>query len=294
MEIWFTGSQHFNRVMKKLTLFLLLMVLLACEVRAETEAKKGFGLSIAPSVVRLKGKPGLSQDSAVRVFNNGVSPLQVLSEVSDVGNRVDENKNLVREFFPPGTLPFSCAKWILLREEEFILPPGESHEAKFLLSPPPDASGGSVCVVFFRGVPAPDGGAGPGAEKTKATIQIQPRLGAMIFHEVEGTVQRTGHLTDVSVEAPTAGSPLKLRYVFKNTGNADILITGNFYLLDADKALVSKADLKPIRTFPGDEGHGETEWTGNLSPGKYQLVITFELGPETQEVIVKELELNIA
>lgn len=256
--------------------------------------QKGFGIAISPSVIRLSSKPGQSQRTTVRVLNNGLTPTQVVTEVSDVGNVADQNGKLSRQFFPAGTLPFSCAKWVLLQDQKFKLASQEHKDVTFLMSPPAESSGGSACVVFFRGIPLVETEVPQGPTEARTTIQIQPRLGAMVFYEIEGTVKRTGNILSLAHEPPTSASPLRILYVFKNSGNADILITGTFYVLDQKKTLVAKGDLTPLRTFPGDEGGSETEWTGTLPQGAYHLVVTFELGPDAQEVIVKELDFTVA
>ena len=284
---------------KKIRLpFLILALFLAIPAfsRAEepkTPPKKAFGIAISPSVIRLTGKPGQSQEATVRVSNNGVSSARIAVEASDVGNVVDAKGKLSRQFFPAGTLPFSCAKWTLLRDNDFLLKPDEFKAVNFIVSPPKDSVGGSACVVFLRGIPTASNPDLKEETQAQATIQIQPRLGAMVFYEIEGTLRRTGKLLDLKYEPPSAGKPLKLLYVFENTGNADVLVSGTFYVLDANKTLVAKGDLEPIRTFPGDKGYGETAWETTLPSGTYQLVVTFELGPGTQEVIVKELQFSI-
>lgn len=284
-----------------LLIALILLTVFSQNGFAQTEEKKpapppqkGFGIAISPSVIRLSSKPGQSQRATVRVINNGLTPTQVVTEVSDVGNVVDQEGKLSRQFFPPGTLPYSCAKWTLLQDQEFKLASEEHKDVTFLISSPAESTGGSACVVFFRGIPLVETEVPGGPAEARTTIQIQPRLGAMVFYEIEGTVQRTGSLLSLAHEPPGATTPLRILYVFKNSGNADILITGTFYVLDQTKALVAKGDLTPLRTFPGDEGGSETEWTGTLPPGSYRLVVTFELGPDAQEVIVKELDFTVA
>ena len=264
------------------------------EKKEEKVEKKGFGISISPSVIRMMGKPGQSQNATIRVMNNGPSPTQVMVEASDVGNSVDEKGKLARQFIPAGTLPFSCAKWVLLRESDFKLQPNEFRDTTFVLSPPADTMGGFSCVVFFRGIPFVENPKGGDEVQTQTTVQIQPRLGAMVFYEIQGTVKRSAELLDLKSEPPSATTPLKIRYNFKNTGNTDVLISGTFYILDANKALTAKGDLKTMRMFPGEKGADETEWTSSLAPGKYQLVVTFELGPDAREVIVKELEFSVS
>lgn len=257
-------------------------------------AKKGFGVSISPSMIRLVGKPGQAQKAKVRVSNNGVTLTQVVTDMSDIGNVVDKDGRLNRQFPPAGTTPYSCAKWTFFRESQFVVEPQKYKDVTFVISPPMDSVGGSACVVFFRGIPPPEESATGEPVHAQATIQIQPRLGAMVFYEVEGTVQRTAKLVDIRINPPTANTPLMIHYTFKNTGNTDVLISGTFYILDSNMTLVTKGDLKTIRMFPGDEGASETESSsGSLSPGKYQLVVSFELGPDAREVIVKELEFSI-
>ncbi len=274
---------------------LFLMILMPYGGWAEQgDAQKGFGISISPSIIRLTAKPGDSQEAIVKVWNKSHSAMRFMLDVSDVGNRVTKDGKLERIFVAPGTLPFSCAKWIVLPETEFVLPSGESHDVKVLISVPADAAGGKSGVVFFRGVSVSEQEqASDAPQKATTSVQIQPRLGVLIFAEMAGTVQRTGSLEDFKVIPPSSDRPLTLWYIFKNAGNADILVEGSFYILDQNNALVAKQNLNAIRTFPGDQGSSETVWEGQLPPGKYRLVASFELGPDTVEVIVREAEFTV-
>ena len=124
--------------------------------------------------------------------------------------------------------------------------------------------------------------------KPTGTVRIQPRLGSLVFCDVEGTVRRAGVIKDILYLPPKGEEPFKIRYEFENTGNADILLSGEFFVLDHAGALVVKNDLTPIRLFPADRGSAETEWSGSLEPGTYHAIVHFELGPDAQEVIVRE------
>jgi hypothetical protein len=258
-------------------------------------ASKGFGISISPSIIRLTGKPGESQSAEVRVYNKSQKPMQVFVEANDLGNRINETGELIRVFLAPGTLPYSCAKWILLHDTEFVVPPGEYKDVHFLMASPQDASGGSAAVIFFRGTTLDEESETPGETSTPVTsVQIQPRLGVLVFLDVTGTINRTGNLQDFSVIPPAQDEPLKIRYVFENAGNADILVEGSFYVLDQNHALVVKENLNPMRTFPGDRGASQTIWEGVLQPGKYHLVASYELGPDSTEAIVREADFTVS
>lgn len=260
---------------------------------AEKGPADGFGVSIGPSIVRLTGKPGESQSAKIKVWNKSPNPMKFTLSVRDVGNQAEADGRLERIFPPPGTLPHSCAKWILLQDKEFEIAPGGEKEVEFVVSAPSDASGGKAAVVFFTGIPGAPPSTGEQKEKPAASIQIVPRLGALVFFETEGTVKRAGQITDFSVQALPESSSLVVRYSFENLGNTDILTAGTFYVLDPNKALVAKDNLDSIRTFPADKGIGKTEWKGILNPGNYHLVATFELGQDTEDVIVKEADFVI-
>ncbi len=263
---------------------------------AATDSEKaspgGFGMAVGPTNIRLAGAPGSAQTGSITVWNNGAKALDVVTELSDVTNVLTEDKHLEREFPPPGVVPYSCAKWVVLEQQELTV---EAHSKKSIgitVSTPADASGGYACVVFFRGLPVFENPAEDDG-KPKTSVVVQPRIGTLVFFEAEGTALRKGELLNLSYKPPQEDRPLLLQYEFKNTGNTDILLTGHFHIMDASKALIAKGDLTPIRTFPGDQGIAQTEWAGVLAPGDYQLVITMELGPDAQEVIVREIPLKI-
>ena len=276
-----------------MTVVLAIGVFTTAKAYGETAPAAGFGVSLGPSIVRLAGTPGESQSAKVKVWNKSRNSMKFTLSVRDVGNQVDANGRLDRIFPPPGTLAHSCAKWILLQEKEFEVPAGGQKEVTLIVSSPSDAAGGKAAVIFFTGVPGETPKAGDQKDKPSTSVQIVPRLGVLVFFETKGTLKRSGKIGDFAVQAPVEGSPMTIRYSFENLGNADILVSGTFYILDQNKALVAKDNLDSIRTFPSDKGLGKTQWKGILKPGQYHLVATFELGPDTEEVIVKETDFAI-
>ena len=276
-----------------LAALVLSLFFFAAAASAENKPADGFGVSIGPSIVRLTGKPGESQSAKIKVWNKSPNPMKFTLSTRDVGNQKDAEGRLDRIFPPPGTLSHSCAKWILLQEKEFEIAPGGEKEVELIVSSPADASGGKAAVVFFTGIPGNPPSGGSQKEKPAASIQIVPRLGALVFFETEGTLKKDGQISDFSVQPLPESSSLEVRYSFENLGNTDIFVAGTFYILDPNKALVAKDNLGSMRTFPGDKGAEKTRWKGILTPGSYHLVATFELGQDTEEVIVKEADFVI-
>lgn len=253
------------------------------------------GISIVSPNTNFKKAPGESAAGSVTIVNAGSDPVRITTEITDMVNRRDERGQLVREEAPPGTTPYSCARWIqMLGETEKVISPAESTVFKFIVSPPPDVvSGGYFAYIFFTGNPVAS--APPKTDDQQVAIQLVmvPRFGTTVTYEIEGTVKRTGELLKLDFEPPTTKRPLKLRYEFKNTGNSNVKLTGAFHILDSEGNLVGKGDVAELKTLPGDQGVIATEWAGDISPGHYNLILTLELGPDATEVIVKELEFDV-
>jgi hypothetical protein len=253
----------------------------------------GFSMAVGPTNIRLAAPPGQTRTATVRVWNHGKEPMRVKSEINDLMNQLDDQGKLQRQFLPPGTTPFSCAQWMTVQEPEFVLPPEGSKEVSIMVSAPADVSGSKGAALFFRSLPTGDDDGSTEADKPRSKVTVQPRIGVLVFFDIEGTVNRQGQLLNLEYVPPTEGKPLLIRYQFENTGNADILVSGNFLIMDSNELMAARGEIDPVRIFPGDKGSSETSWLGLLKSGKYQLIITFELGPDAQQVIVKELSLDI-
>ena len=273
------------------------IVLMGCVLAVaglSTIVEAGMGMAVSPSRFRFKKTAGETASGKVLIQNKGTYTIRVTTEVTDMMNRKDERGESIRDEVPAGTTPYSCAKWIQLVEAEgMLIEPGESATLPFVVSPPPDVeSGGYAAYLFFFGGPAsiPE----PTDTGLPALRMITvPRLGVTIMYEVEGAISRTGELVNLTFTAPTSTEPLRLRYEFKNTGNADIILDGSFHILDAEGNLIGRGGLESLKTFPGDEGVRETQWKGGIPPGHYTLLVTFELGPNATEAIVRELEFDV-
>ena len=277
--------------MKKWAL-LVLWILVLGQIASDTNA--GMGLQVGPSRFRFFAPAGRSGTGKVRVENKASYAVRVAVDITDTVTVKDkEGRYTGRDEAPAGSTPYSCAKWIkIISGEGKILRPGESSDVEFIVTPPPNVvSGGYAAYIFFLGEKAV-----VGAQSTRETLEMVtvPRLGISIFFEVQGAVTRTGKLLDFSVKPPRGPEPLKIGYKFQNTGNADIELTGNFHLLDSRGNLAGKGPITTFRTFPGETSRADTTWVGDLAPGHYTAVVTFELGPNSTEALVKEIEFDVA
>ena len=257
-------------------------------------AEASTGMAVSPSRFRLVKPAGQTASDKVTISNNSNTPLQIQTDVTDIVIRPGEDGLSVRDEAPPSSTAHSCARWIqVVGGDNIVIPPGGSASVQFVVSPPPDVKeGGYGAYLFFIGRPVRPAGENP---KEKASVQLVtvPRLGVSVVYEVEGTVQRKGELQRLDVAPPTVSQPMKIRHQFKNTGNAEIWLAGSFHILDEQGLLAGKGTLRTLKTFPGETGLSETVWQEALPPGRYKLMVTFELGPNADQVIVREVPLEI-
>jgi hypothetical protein len=191
-----------------------------------------------------------------------------------------------KKFAPAGTMPLSAAKWIDFSPAETVLAPFSRGTERYTIHVPQDASGSHFAVLFFETV------LGVQKDEEGANVLVSGRVGSLFFLEAEGTAQRKGVVRSVAVEPPSGNSPMSVTTDFKNEGNTDITVSGNFLLMNADSQVVGRGELTKIFTFPGDQATVKTDWAGRLSPGQYQLVLTYDLGKG--QAIVEEKSFSVA
>ena len=270
-------------------LFLLEGVSLAAP---EAVGRLGFGVS--PSRFRIEGKPQEAVSQKVVVRNRSSYAVRVTTDITDMASLKGESDLLYREEVPASTTPHSCARWIqILSGEGMVIPPDSEGILEFVITPPPDAqAGGYAAYLFVSGGPAEPLDKSK-SDKPQVGFVTVPRLGISVMYEIAGTVHREGKLLSLQMTPPSKGQPLKLRYEFANTGNAEVILEGFFHLLDPEGMLVGKGSIQTLKSFPGERGFGETTWEETLPPGKYTLLATFELGPDAASAIVRELEFEV-
>ncbi len=274
--------------------FRLPALALALVLGWSASAECGTGFAVSPSNFRLKKPAGEAATAKINLHNKGTLPLSVSTEVTDMVTVKGPDGFSIRDEAPVGTTKHSCAKWIQLKQQgEIIIPPGQTTTAEFVVSPPPEIrSGGYGAYLFF--IARPVYSASPSkSDKPEVHLVTVPRLGVSVVYEVEGTAQRTGDLVSLTLSPPGAAQPLRIRYEFRNTGNAEVVLMGSFHILDAEGLLAGKGTLRTLKSFPGDTGLIETAWNETLPKGHYTALITLELGPDAESAVVKELEFDV-
>ncbi len=276
------------------TLAGLTAALLLCLAWA-SPGEAGIGVTVSPSRFRLSKPAGETASGKILIQNSGSYPVKISTEVMDMVSRPDEKGLSIRDEAPAGSTSHSCASWIrIVQEGALVIPAGQSSDLEFVVSPPPEVTaGGYGAYLFILGQPAENLSKSGKSGKPEVQLVTVPRLGISVVYEVKGTVQRKGDLTHLDFTPPTASEPLKIRHGFVNTGNAEVVLTGTFHILNESNLLVGKGTLRTLKTFPGEKAFMETSWEQSLPAGRYKMLLTFELGPDSQEAVVREINFEV-
>ena len=177
-----------------------------------------------------------------------------------------------KKFTPVASTPLSASKWITFSPTDEVIKPFGRITARYTVTVPAEAKGAYFSVFFFETL------LGTATDEEGVNVLVAGRIGALFFIQIKGTVDRKGEIKSVDLKAPEGNKPLEVSTTFQNSGNVDIVLGGNFLIMDADGKIQGRGDLNKIYTFPGSAETGNTQWVGRLPKGSYQVLLTYDLG----------------
>jgi len=183
-----------------------------------------------------------------------------------------------KKFTPAASTPLSASQWITFNPVDSKLLPFGRLTARYTVTVPAAAKGAYYSVLFFETM------LGATVSEEGASVLVAARIGSLFFIQVKGTIDRSGQVQSVQIDPPQGNKPMEIITVFKNTGNVDITLGGNLLIMDSEGKMLGRGGLNKIYTFPQSTASGKTQWIGRLPKGKYQLLITYDLGKGKTEV----------
>ncbi len=256
---------------------------------AQVEAS---GVRINPTKVRLIIPQGESRSGIIEVENPSEESFVVKAYLQDWV--YTSLQNGTKEFFPPGTTPFSCSDWISVSLSEFVIPAYGSQKINYTVKVPPGAEGGHYAVLFFESL----------LQETKVKrftdLGVIVRIGALFYIEPETTIKRWAEVKNLMLENKQKDKTLGVKLDFSNTGNVDITCRGTFALMDKLGMVAARGEFNDVYSLPRDKAKLTAVWKEPLPKGKYDLILTFDIGKSLEEaglgrgpVITKEAEIEI-
>lgn len=275
--------------MRKFIIIGIIFFILFSVIYSRAEA---FNLIVEEGKVRLSVPPGSMKTRVINVKNSSAEPIFIRAYLEDWYYLPGADGS--KEFKPAGTTPLSCANWINFTPAEFTIPAYGKQAVNYIVKVPPGVFGGRYAVLFFESIvnePNSEEGVGFG---------VVVRMGSLFYIEPEGTINRKISLDNFSVEKKSRNLPLTVSLNLTNSGNVDITASGTFHIIDNTGMVFARGEFNEVYTFPADKAVLKGEWKEPLPAGKYDLVITLDLGKALEEanmgrgpIIVKEADLEI-
>ncbi len=266
-------------------------------------------LTVAPSTIDMEVSAGSGFTEKVKVYNNSASRQTIIVYVEDY--RLGQNNDY--EYFDPGKLAESSAKWVTITPTDFTVAPGSFQEVTITVNAPADAFFGTHnSVVFFQTKPKEDA-QGTVSQLIRVGVPILAAVGdpALPFTDV---LLRRGDLT--SVETNVKFKPFiegltlkdfsfsKLKLNFTNlfrpevTADATFEVTGNTHLSVGTEADFRNdwfgapyaSTIQPVSVLPKTERTFTHTWehAAMIGPSKVDCLFIYQVGVDKFE----ELEVE--
>jgi len=247
---------------------LILIALFALSVRAAEDG----ALSLSPAVVTLRGEHGQSTTQTLRLTNGTSRPFSFDLVAQDV--IVRDGK---RVFVDAGTIAGSIAATAVFSQRHVDVQPGESVAVSLTVTLPPAAAHRAV-VALFRGT----------NKVMSGSVPMLASLGSLLTFATSDAVELTA--APLTVQPQSATANLSAAHDCTNSGREPLLAKGVLAVLDPRGALVGKAEMKPHRLLPGESAHLGAEYAGELEPGRYRVLVTYDFEGHT---LTKSAEVDI-
>ncbi|HTZ11237.1 MAG TPA: hypothetical protein VMD04_02510 [Candidatus Margulisiibacteriota bacterium] len=240
----------------------------------------GDAVQIEPPKVRIIASPGESQAGQIKALNNSPYPRKVKVYASDW--KYLQAQDGSKDFLPPSTLESSAVKWITFYPAEFTIPPYGKTSVSYTVRLPQDARGGHYAVLFFENYLSDQTKV---SQEEGVSVNLAVRTASLFYVEAKGYSERKAVINNLKFKKEN--DKFYLNAVFTNSGDLDITAKSDFYIIDDKGMIYARGDFNDIYTLPQDVAVLEGYWKEKIPAGKYDLVMTIDIG-----VALKELQLG--
>jgi hypothetical protein len=237
--------------------------LCACAVLLAPGAARAQSLTLRPAVVPLEGSFGQSLTQRLTLSNDSDLQMSFALEARDVVVR-----NGKRTFVEAGQLDDSAAASALMTQRSVHIEPHRSASVDVTLTLPPAMRHRAVVVLFRGATPVAAG-------KQQALLS----LGALFTFTLSTRLSLSAGA--LQAEPPSASTSATLRSTLHNDGDEPLVPSGMAVILDAAGRLIGKAPFPSRRLLPGESADMVAEYAGELAPGRYRAVATFDAAGRT-------------
>jgi len=179
----------------------------------------------------------------------------------------------------------SNAAWITLSHDRLVLQPDESRDVTVTVDMPEDAVGTYWAMIFVVSQPQVSDQGG------MRVLSIY-RTGIKVYVTAFGSDVLAGQVIDVQVGETT---PLVLYALFENTGNVELIVTGDAQIVDRTGEVVRNLAVEEFKVLPGAKRIvtiTDQSDAAALPAEIYQAVVSFDYGGDNPVVGVRGFRIR--
>lgn len=222
-------------------------------------------ISLSPAVVMAKGSFGQGLTQTLSFTNQTGRDLTFELVAEDV--IVKSGK---RSFVPAGETPGSIAATAVFSQKAVLVKAYSSAAVDIRLTIPERTDIRAV-VAIFRGTDVLPGSSG--------SVGMTASLSALITFNLTDNVKLQPEAVTVAPASESAN--MTISQWIANTGAEPALPEGTAAVLNASGALVGKAVFAPQRLLPGERLEFSADYPGDLPPGSYRVLCSFQFEGKT-------------
>jgi hypothetical protein len=221
-------------------------------------------LSLTPAVVVATGKFGQSLTQPVTLDNGTLQPFAFVMDAQDV--IVRDGK---RVYVPAGQVPNSVAATAVFSQRSGVIAPGSGKTVLVRLTIPQQTKVRAVIVTFHNtNVIAGHG-----------VVSFAASLSSLVTFTLSNDI--AVETSAVAVKPATASANLRVVEKMVNAGTEPVIPEGVVALIGQNGTLAAKFPFEAQRLLPGEHGTFTAEYAGQLKPGSYRVLCSFQFEGKT-------------
>jgi hypothetical protein len=234
------------------------------------------GVDIQPTAFKFSAKQGETVVQPVTISNNQAVSVQLSFYLGDWLR--DSTGN--HKYFPPGTLPISCANWVKLSRNFLEIPPHSKGTFDLTLSMPDSAAAVEAmrwAMLFVEFVQETEAPVASGNQRITTTVRKQ-RIGLHIYEEPPTLTEKAFHMTSFHV-LDSVKNIYRMSCI--NNGKTPISCKPMLQLtpLDASSDNI-KIDGREFPMFPGQKRIVDIAVPEHTPKGRYNVMALLDAGED--------------
>jgi hypothetical protein len=222
-------------------------------------------ISLSPAVVMAKGSFGQGLTQTLYFTNQTGRDLTFELAAEDV--IVKDGK---RTFVPAGETPDSIAATAVFSQKAVLVKAYSSAAVDVRLTIPAHTNIRAV-VAIFRGTDV--------LPSSNGAVGMTASLSALITFNLTDNVKLQPEAVRVTPASESAN--MTISQFIANTGAEPALPEGTAAVLNTSGSLVGKAAFAPLRLLPGERLEFSAEYPGDLPPGSYRVLCSYQFEGKT-------------